>query len=165
MTNVAENEIPWDHSGDEIRDWFLENSTDITRWDQRTPDMLSTMMAQQRRHMEHYCDPQAQKLDSLQIPFPLELAGQWGQREVHESFRRTMGWAVEEIMEAVGKFKGKPWKLNFDAPDRAEVLDEIGDAMHFFLEACLVLGLTAEDLFRGYFKASDKNVSRQKGDY
>lgn len=128
------------------------------------PDMLATMMAQQLRHMRHYCD-QLPHYGSLQLSFDLDLAGDWSRRQVHESFRRTMAWAVEEIMEAVGLFKGKPWKQHFSAPDRDKVMDEIGDALHFFFEACLVLGLTPEDLFLAYFKASDKNVARQNGDY
>lgn len=129
------------------------------------PDMLATMMAQQTQHMVHYCDPQGQKPDSLQIPLDLDLVGRWDTRQVHESFRRTMGWCAEEIFEAVGLFKGKPWKTHFPVPDYDAVMDEIGDALHFFLEACLVLGLRPEDLFKAYFKASLKNVQRQKGSY
>lgn len=157
--------IPWTRSDEVFRDYWAEDLNRDNSVLAFVPDILATMMAMQRRHMAVYCDPDNQKPDSLQLTFPLELTGQWHRREVHESFRRTMMWAVEELVEAVGMFKGKPWKKNFEAPDRDKVLDEIGDAMHFFLEACLVLGLTPEDLFLAYFGAAFKNVSRQNGEY
>lgn len=165
MNHTANDDVPWTKARPCFDEMWASGDSEMGRGFGEVPDMLATMMAMQRRHMGHYCNPQQQKPDSLQIPFDLELAGQWDKREVHESFRRTMGWAVEEIMEAVGKFKGKPWREHFEVPDYDGVLDELGDAMHFFLEACLVLGLTPEDLFKAYFGAAAKNVSRQKGDY
>lgn len=138
-----------------------ENSDDQPEY----PDALATMMAMQRRHMMHYTS-QLPQYGSLQLAFPMELAGDWEARQVHESFRRTVMWCVEELVEAVGLFKGKPWKTHFEAPDRRAVLKEIGDAMHFFFEACLVLGLTPEDLFlECYLPASSENTRRQNGDY
>jgi len=130
------------------------------------PDALATMMAMQRRHMEIYENPAREHSDSQTIALDLNLLGDVSARQIHEFFRRVMGYCVEEIMEAVGLFKGKPWKTNFEAPDMKHVKKEIGDAMHFFFEACLAIGLTPEDLFLDcYMAASDENVKRQQGDY
>ena len=64
----------------------------------RVPDMLATMMMMQARHMDHYCDPFNELPDTLTRTFDVELTGQWDARPVHESFRRTRGSCVEEIM-------------------------------------------------------------------
>lgn len=131
-----------------------------------TPDALATMMAMQRKHMDVYEDPSRQLPDSQTRTLDLDMIGDLSARQVHEFFRRVMGYAVEEIMEAVNHFKGKPWKTNFEAPDIKAVKKEIGDALHFFFEACLVIGLTPEDIFLDcYMAASNENVKRQNGNY
>lgn len=152
MTHTNES-IPWTPSKIDLP---------FNEW---VPDMLATMFAMQRKHLRVYESDGGHVADSGTKHLDLALVGDLSQRTVHEFYRRVMGYAVEEIMEGVGLFKGKPWKRNFEAPDRAQVMDEVADALHFFFEALLAIGCTAEELFEAYFKTSDKNVQRQNGDY
>jgi hypothetical protein len=127
-------------------------------------DLLASMYYQQERHALEYCKPEHAH-GQLELPIDPADFGDWSKRTVHESFRRSMAWAVEELVEAIGLFKGKPWKKTFTAPDRAQVTGEIADALHFFLEALIVLGITPEELFEAYFRETKKNNARRETDY
>lgn len=128
------------------------------------PDLLMTMYTKQQAHAREYCKPEHAH-GQLELPIDPADFGDWSKRSVHESFRRSMSWAVEELVEAYGLFKGKPWKKNFQAPDRQQVVGEIADAFHFFLEALIVAGITPGELFEAYFREAKKNDERRENNY
>lgn len=72
---------------------------------------------------------------------------------------------VEEISEATNCLKNKPWKTTPVLTDREHYFEEMADAFHFFIRWALKSGLTAEDLYKIYFKKSEVNLFRQGSNY
>jgi dimeric dUTPase (all-alpha-NTP-PPase superfamily) len=72
---------------------------------------------------------------------------------------------VEELSEATNCLKNKPWKTTHVPTDQQHYFEELMDALHFFVRLCLISGLTAEDVFKLYFKKSEVNKFRQESDY
>lgn len=72
---------------------------------------------------------------------------------------------VEELSEATNCFKNKPWKQTQVFTDREHYFEEMMDAFHFFVRMCIYSGLTAEDVYRLYFKKSEVNKFRQESQY
>lgn len=72
--------------------------------------------------------------------------------------------ATDELHEALGEVGWKPWAtsrhINTDAL-RAELVD----TWHFFMNLCIVAGMTPEDLYEGYLKKRKKNIQRQEEGY
>lgn len=71
---------------------------------------------------------------------------------------------VDELHEALAEIGWKPWAssrhFNHDA-----VKGELVDAFHFFMNLCLVSGVSAQDLINGYIDKSAKNIKRQEDGY
>jgi hypothetical protein len=63
------------------------------------------------------------------------------------------------------ELKSKPWKNNYGETDVDKFREEMSDAFHFFVEMCITAGMTADDLFEGYFSAWQKNRKRQENGY
>lgn len=72
---------------------------------------------------------------------------------------------VEEIAEATNCLKNKPWKTTPVATDQMHYYEEMADAFHFFIRWCIISGVTAEGLYKLYFKKSEVNKFRQRSNY
>lgn len=72
---------------------------------------------------------------------------------------------VEEISEATNVLKNKPWKVTPVITDEMHYYEEMADAFHFFIRWAIKSGLTAEGLYRLYFKKSEVNKFRQESNY
>lgn len=72
---------------------------------------------------------------------------------------------ITEIVEATECLKNKPWKQTHVLTDKEHMKEEIADALHFFIELCLLLGITAEDLFSYYMKKNGVNGWRIRSKY
>jgi NTP pyrophosphatase (non-canonical NTP hydrolase) len=83
------------------------------------------------------------------------------QMRMHELF----GYLVRELSEAMQEVKGKPWKRTVPPTDRQALHNELGDALHFFVELCITAGMSAEDLHRAYFRMHQKNNDRIASTY
>jgi len=92
---------------------------------------------------------------------PLDLHDRLSQASIRELIRRT----VEELFEASHCLKNSPWKQSHVLTDENHFYEEISDAFHFFVELCAMVGLSAEDLYRLYFKKSEVNKFRQESAY
>lgn len=79
--------------------------------------------------------------------WPFDLKTKMGQRAVKE-----MVWnLVEELAEASFTLKNRMHKMTDDqAVDFEHYKEELGDAFAFFLEICIVSGISANDLFQEY---------------
>lgn len=64
---------------------------------------------------------------------------------------------ITEIVEATECLKNKPWKQTHVATDIEHMKEELADALHFFVELCLLLGMKADDLFKYYLKKNHVN--------
>lgn len=72
---------------------------------------------------------------------------------------------VEELSEATNCLKNKPWKTTPVLTDQEHFYEEVADAFHFFIRFCLEANITAEGLYKLYFKKSEVNKFRQKSNY
>lgn len=72
--------------------------------------------------------------------------------------------ATDELHEALGETGWKPWAtskhINVDAY-KAELID----AWHFFMNLCIVVDMTPEELYQGYLAKREKNIKRQQEGY
>jgi NTP pyrophosphatase (non-canonical NTP hydrolase) len=78
-------------------------------------------------------------------------------------FFLTANNLVKEALEA-SEFWGdvtKPWKEAYEV-DFAHIKEEWLDILFFWLQGAIVLGLTADEIFFGYFEKQLKNKERIK---
>jgi hypothetical protein len=74
--------------------------------------------------------------------------------------------AIQELAESIQTLKNwKPWKATEMPSDAAHFKEEMVDGLHFYIEACLFAGMTAEELHSIYFKKHAVNIKRQETNY
>lgn len=71
---------------------------------------------------------------------------------------------IDELHEALAEIGWKPWATSNHFNQEA-VKGELVDAFHFFMNLCLVSGVSAQDLIDGYTSKSAKNIQRQADGY
>lgn len=80
-------------------------------------------------------------------------------------FIKDMVLALEdELHEALGEVGWKPWATSRHV-NREAYVGELVDALHFLLNLCLVVGVTADELFEKYMAKSRTNIRRQEAGY
>lgn len=67
---------------------------------------------------------------------------------------------VDEVMEALHHTPWKPWSKRTEW-EWDKLHEELVDVFTFFVELCQLVGLSAEELEKGYFKKVDVNQARQ----
>ena len=74
--------------------------------------------------------------------------------------------SIQELGEAIQTMKNwKAWKQTEMPTDSLHWKEEMIDALHFYVEACILAGITAEELFDLYFKKHAVNKFRQDSKY
>ena len=150
--------IPWTASTDEFDD-IWDSSPWAEQQPEQVPDILSTMFAQQLKHMQAY------SVINEDAQLPPHLRGDLNNRQTQAALREFAGYITEELYEAVNLLKAKPWKQN-PAPTNIEAFtEELADFMHFVIEFFILAGLSAEDVFRAYFRKAFINAHRQNSGY
>jgi len=71
---------------------------------------------------------------------------------------------IDETMEALRETPWKPWKKTQDMNFTA-YKEELVDLLHFFVNACLVAGFSADELFDSYNQKMNENIIRQINKY
>lgn len=155
MTTPAQ--IPWTPTGDEFDDLWDHSPWSEVQPDE-VPDILSTMFAQQRKHMQAY---------SLIGHEPVEphLHGCINNREVQAALREFASYTVEELYEAINLLKNRPWKQTDSPTSPEEFKEELADAWHFFIELHILAGIDPVEVFKLYFRKSLVNEHRQQTGY
>lgn len=154
----VEDSIPWCSTGDEFDDLW-----DSSPWSQeqpdQVPDILCTMFNQQLKHMSVY--------DELGGHGGLEphLRGDLDHRQTQRVLREFASYTVEELYEAIGNLKNKPWKQTERPTDVEAFKEELADVWHFFIELHILAGIDPEEIFRMYFQKTFINVNRQQNGY
>ncbi len=150
--------IPWSATGDEFDD-IWDSSPWADEQPNSVPDILCTMFAQQRKHMQTYSE-----MEHSTTPEPHE----WGNldgRKIQASVREFAGYTIEELYEAINLMKNKPWKQTDVPTDVEKFKEELADAWHFFIELHILAGIDPEEIFRQYFRKAFINVHRQQTGY
>lgn len=71
---------------------------------------------------------------------------------------------TDELHEAMAEVGWKPWATSRHI-NREAYKGELVDALHFFVNMCLVVGITPQELFEGYLAKREKNAQRQAEGY
>ncbi len=80
--------------------------------------------------------------------------------------RDMVNACVQELGEAVQVMKNwKAWKQSEMESDENHFREEMIDALHFFIEAMIFAGMTADDMHDLYFKKNEVNHFRQETKY
>jgi hypothetical protein len=125
-------------------------------------DMLAGIFAEQQTLMEKYHDIEKERGAIVVEP---DQFGDLDIRFVQWRIKDLMQRTIEEMMEAANTLKNKPWKQSEVLTDSLHFYEEMGDALHFFIEACITSGMTAEDLARIYHRKAAVNHFRQDSRY
>jgi hypothetical protein len=125
-------------------------------------DMLSGIFAGQTELMNKYHDIEK---DRGFIVIDEPQYGDLDHRFVQYRIKDLNARAVEELYEAMNTLKNKPWKQSEVPTDALHFYEEVGDALHFFVEMCITAGMTAEDLARIYHRKHAVNEFRQRSNY
>jgi len=125
-------------------------------------DMIQMIFNRQLELLEKYREIEVKNLPHV-VPekIPVEINSYMGQDQIRQRFF----WAIIEISEALDCLKNKPWKQSMVEVDVDHYREEIADALHFFIEGCILSGITASDLFSLYMRKSEVNKFRQRSNY
>lgn len=124
-------------------------------------DKLEAIFIRQKELMNKYHKIEAKSGLMQTDKVPVDIDSPAGQARL-----KDFAWRItEEIGEAMNCLKQKPWKQTHMETDVVHYLEEIIDAFHFFIELCILSGLTADDLCIFYFKKSEVNKFRQRSNY
>lgn len=125
-------------------------------------DMLEVIFWRQKQLMDKYREIELANLPHVvPIRVPVDLDSHEGQDQV----RQRIFWTIVELCEASDCMKNKAWKKTMMETDVPHLKEEMVDALHFFIEACILMGVSAEDLFELYMKKSRVNKFRQRTNY
>jgi hypothetical protein len=101
--------------------------------------------------------------DNDKMPeWPIDITSKPGQRLIKE----TLFNMIEELAEASFTLKNRMHRLT-DARvlDVEHYKEELGDALAFFMEACILSGISPQDLYNEYCRKNEVVVNRLKNGY
>lgn len=110
------------------------------------------------------------KIFKSRVEFSKE-AWEGGEHNIHTKegnylIRDMLNAASQEIGEAIQVLKNwKAWKQTEVPSDSDHFKEELVDALHFYVEACILAGITPEMLHDLYFRKHEVNKFRQTSKY
>ncbi len=110
-----------------------------------------------QRDLNRYTFEKNDLVDFDRIPHDRELQNGW--------LRNYALAMTQEVSELVDSTNWKWWRTRVDLFDEQNVKVELVDILHFWVSACQVMGLSAEDVFRMYAQKNAINAKRQDGGY
>jgi len=120
-------------------------------------DMLAEIFAMQRELNRYTFEQNELGIDYDEIP---------GSRALQNAWIRNYALAMsQEIAELVDSTNWKWWRRKVDLFDAQNLQVELVDILHFWVSACQVMGLTAEDVHRMYMQKNAVNRKRQDKGY
>ena len=110
-------------------------------------------------HTYHVIEDRNNLLQTYDVP--VDLHDKMGQARL-----KDFAWRItEELGEAMNCLKNKPWKQTQMSTDVEHYQEEVADALHFFIELCILSGLGPDELFDMYMAKSKVNEFRQESQY
>ena len=128
---------------------------------ENSEDMLTAIFNGQRKLMEkyHHIEKSVGLLQTEDVP--VNLHSHKGQARL-----KDFAWRItEEIGEAMSCLKNKPWKQTQMETDVIHYYEELSDALHFFIELCILSGIDEKMLYDLYFRKHSVNLFRQRSQY
>lgn len=124
-------------------------------------DKLDMIFKRQKELMKKYHNIELKQGLLQTEDCPVNLNDAKGQARL-----KDFAWRItEELGEAMNCLKNKPWKQTQMETDTIHFIEEISDAFHFFIEMCILIGLTPESLTDIYLRKSLVNKFRQESEY
>jgi len=121
-------------------------------------DKLEAIFQKQRELLEKFHEIEASHGLLPDPNIPVNLETHQGQAVI-----KSRAWNVtEELAEAMNELKNRPWKQKTYPVDLEAFYEELVDALHFFVELCILSGLSAQDLFDRYMGKAKVNTKRQE---
>ena len=114
-------------------------------------DMLEAIFEYQRIVKERF--DEVEKRNGLYVPDKINIDSPKDQ----DYLKGLMYRVVTELVEATECLKNKPWKTTHVMTDVTHLKEELADALHFFVEFCIVIGMDAKELFAYYMKKNKVN--------
>jgi ABC-type transport system involved in multi-copper enzyme maturation permease subunit len=104
-------------------------------------DKLDKIFAKQREFMDLL-------VENDKFPeYPIDLTTKPGQR----FFKEVAFNMIEELMESSFTLKNRQHKLSDDTEfDRDHFIEELGDALAYFIEALIVCGISSDQIYDEY---------------
>jgi hypothetical protein len=94
--------------------------------------------------------------------FPVDLSSKAGQKLL----KNISYECADELHEARQHLKQKDHRISdMGGVDRAEYVEELVDALHYFFEIVIASGITVDEMFEAYMKKGEVNTTRITGDY
>lgn len=125
-------------------------------------DRLEEIFAKQSELLERVAP--VERGNGVAVPSP-DHYGKLDYRYV-QHFLKDLAWCTtEELGEAMNELKNRPWKTSFTQTDEEAFKEEVVDALHFFIELCIVAGFDAEELHARYLGKHQTNILRQETGY
>jgi len=119
-------------------------------------DMLAEIFARQGE-LNRFTFERNQLVDFERIPRDRRLQNEW--------LRNYALAMTQEIAELVDSTNWKWWRTKVDLFDEQNLKVELVDILHFWISACQVMGLSAEDVHRMYMQKNAINARRQESGY
>jgi NTP pyrophosphatase (non-canonical NTP hydrolase) len=162
---MSDSPIPWTATTPDFDEWWAgDTDSGIDPATDKVPDTLATIFAQQRALMLAVWKKEI--ASGLSVETAEHEWGDLKNRFVQARIHETYGHLVRELSEAMAHLDGsKSWKDKPRVTNVQEFHEEIADALHFFIELCILAGLDAEPLFIEYFRKSLVNFNRNASGY
>ncbi len=121
------------------------------------PDTFQAMWDQQSKFMKLL-----QKERSFPT-FPVDITSKYGQKIIKDISHDCM----HELFEAVHLLRNSKnhRKTEITKFDREAFLEELSDVLHFFLEICILSGITLDELVKAYVDKGNVNTKRINDGY
>ena len=119
-------------------------------------DKLESIFEQQHK-LNSYTFEQNDLVDFDKIPQDRKLQNTW--------LRNYALAMTQEISELVDSTNWKWWRTKADLFNEQNLKVELVDILHFWVSACQVLGLSADDVYRMYTQKNAINAQRQERGY
>lgn len=125
----------------------------------KSTDKLDGMFELREEFMQLLCD----RFPGYYPEWPIDLSRKESQTLVRDVTLR----GVEEMFEALQELKNAKPHRQTDMPhlDREAFLEEIVDAMKYFLTTLKLVGVTPEELHEAYLRKHDKICRRLRDGY
>lgn len=119
-------------------------------------DALEDIFRRQKVTMEEL------RLRDIMPEYPLDITTKPAQRLIKE----VLFNAMEELFEASYTLKNKMHRqTDVRVLDRAHFVEELGDGLAFFIEVCVLAGITPEELYGEFCRKNAAVVKRIKEGY
>ena len=80
--------------------------------------------------------------------------------ERNRLYREHCIFTIEEIIEGLRNINHKPWKKTKEADNIEELKDELVDEFRFFLNRCIIMNMSPDELYQRFLKSIKKTESK-----